>query len=110
MIEDGKTVARLTPHTAAVREDGKGAYAWEQVVESCYFCLSVDGKEINAFARSHEDSLEICDVVLRLLAASVAHSVILGKMRSRDVAPFNATSLEYVSDGALPKSNLFIIA
>jgi hypothetical protein len=26
MIEDGKTVAWLTPHTAVVREDGEGDY------------------------------------------------------------------------------------
>jgi hypothetical protein len=99
MIEDGKTVAWLTPHTAAVRVDGAGACAWGQLDgSSCYFSFSVDGKEINAFSRSHEDLLEICDVVLRLLAASVAQSVILRQRSSRDGASINATSLEYLME------------
>jgi hypothetical protein len=96
MLENGNTVVWLTPHTAAVRVDRAGSYAWGQLDESCYFSFSVDGKEINAFGRSHEHLLEICDVVLRLLAASVAQSVIL--VKSRDGASINATSLEYLME------------
>jgi hypothetical protein len=94
MIEGGKTVAWLTTHAAVVRVHDEGTYAWEQLDESCFFYFNVDGKEMNAFARSHEHLLEICDVVLRLLAASVAHSVILHEKSFRDSALINATSLE----------------
>jgi hypothetical protein len=98
MLENGKTVAWLTPHTAVVRVDGEGACYWGELRDACYLCFSVDGKAITAFARSHEHLLEICDVVLRLLAASVAHSVILYQWISRDRALINATSLEYVME------------
>jgi hypothetical protein len=72
--------------------------SWLQRRGLCYFYFSVDGKTINAFARSHEDLLEICDVVLRLLAASVVHSVNLRNIRSRDGVLINATSLEYLME------------
>jgi hypothetical protein len=98
MIENENTVAWLTPHTAVMHVYGKVAHVWGQMDGSCYLCFSVDGKEMNAFARSHEHLLEICDVVLRLLAASVAHSVILRKKRYRDRALINATSLEYLME------------
>jgi hypothetical protein len=99
MIEDGNTVAWLTPHTAIVRVHGEGSYAWSQMDESCYFCFSVDGKDIKACARSREHSLEeICDVVFRLLAASVVHSVILSRGICRFDALINTTSLEYLME------------
>jgi hypothetical protein len=95
MTEDGKTVAWLTTHAAVVRVDDEGTYAWELLEQSCFSCFSVDGKEINAFARSHERLLDICNVVLRVLAASVADSVVLRKVRYRGGgALINATSLE----------------
>jgi hypothetical protein len=96
MIEDGWTVAWLTPHAAVERGEVGGMETWELMDESLCFCFNVDGKDIHAFARSHEHLLEICDVVLRLLAVSVAHSVILRRVRSRDGALINATSLEYL--------------
>jgi hypothetical protein len=98
MIEDGKTVAWLTPMTAVARVAGEGAYAWEQLEESWYLYFSVDGKEIKACGGSHEHLFEICDVVLRLLAASVARSVILRQRISRDGALINTTSLEYLME------------
>jgi hypothetical protein len=49
-------------------------------------------------ASSPEHLLEICDVVLRLLAASAVHSVILRKRISRDGALINATSLAYLME------------
>jgi hypothetical protein len=94
MIEDGKTVAWLTPYAAVVLNEDEGTYAWEQLDEACYFCVRADGKEMNVCARSHEHLLEICDVVLQLLAISVAHSVILRRRISRDRTLINATSLE----------------
>jgi hypothetical protein len=98
MIEDGRTVVWLTPHTAVVQVKWEGSYAWDLMDESLCFSFIVDGKVISAFARSREHLLEICDVVLRLVAASVAHSVILGKFRYRDGALMSATSLEYLME------------
>jgi hypothetical protein len=69
------TVAWLTPHAAVARDGGLAMYALEQLDRSCRFCFSADGKRIIAFALSPEHLLEICDVALRLLAASVVHSV-----------------------------------
>jgi hypothetical protein len=50
---------------------------WVQLDESCHFRFNADSKQLVALARSPEHLLEICDVVLRLLAASVVHSVII---------------------------------
>jgi hypothetical protein len=66
--------------------------------ESCCFYFSADRKEIVALARSPEHLLEICDVVLRLLAVSVAHSVILRKRGSLGGALINAASLAYMME------------
>jgi hypothetical protein len=99
MIEGGVTFAWLTPHTAVVREDGKRAHEWAQLKMSCHFRFSVDGKDIYAFARSLKHLLEIGDVLLRLEAASVAHSVLLRQKRLRDHAlRDHATSLEYLME------------
>jgi hypothetical protein len=84
IIENGRTVAWLTPHAAVVRADDEGSYGWELINESFCFCFNVDGKVISAFARSREDLLEICNVLLRLLAAGVAHSVILSTIVPHD--------------------------
>jgi hypothetical protein len=56
-------------------------------------------KKIVASASSPEHLSEICDVVFRLLAASVVHSVILHKPISRDGAFIvNAASLAYLME------------
>jgi hypothetical protein len=73
MLGNEDAVAWLTPH-AAVKHNGRGLYYWEQVDER-RFCLNVDGKAIYAVAGSPEHLSEIFDVVLRLLATSVVHSV-----------------------------------
>jgi hypothetical protein len=93
MLGNLETVAWLTPHAAVVCEGG-------QLVEACHFCFSADGKAIVAMARSPEHLLEICDVVLRLLAASVCvvHSVILQKVISVDVILINAPTLAYLME------------
>jgi hypothetical protein len=94
MLESGNAVAWLTPHAAAVvRGRGKGFSYWGQLDESSRFRFSADGKDIYALARSPEHLLEICDVVLRLLAASVVHSVVLDNWRSPAGAMINAPTL-----------------
>jgi hypothetical protein len=73
------TVLWLTPHAAVVRIDGRMVDCWGYVDEPCLFYFSADGRQLVALARSPEHLLEFCDVVLRLSAASVVHSVILHK-------------------------------
>jgi hypothetical protein len=99
--EDRNKIAWLTPHAAVARAGFKMLYYWERIPRWCCFRFSVDGKEIHAFARSPEHLLEICDVVLRLLAASVVHSVILCKpspFSSRGGACIDAPTLAYLME------------
>jgi hypothetical protein len=77
MLGNEYTVAWLTPHASVARSGGTGRYFWSQLDESCRFYFSADGKQLVALAHSPEYLLEICDVIFRLLAASVVHSVIL---------------------------------
>jgi hypothetical protein len=73
---------------------------------SCRFFLKADGKKINAFALSLEHSSEICDVVLRLLAASVLHSVHLHRWVYRHGLLINAPTLACQSLKVLSFDNL----
>jgi hypothetical protein len=75
MLGNEDMVAWLTPHAAVASNSPSVFYSWRELGDTCRFCISADGKEIVASARSLEYSLEICDVVLRLLAASVVRSV-----------------------------------
>jgi hypothetical protein len=98
MLKNVFTVAWLTPRAAVVRvcSDGRvsGVYSWGHLGYVYTFTFIVDGKEVYALARAPEYLLEICDVVLRLLAASVVRSVILRKWNSiDDDAGIDATSL-----------------
>jgi hypothetical protein len=77
MSGNQNTILWLTPHSAVGRESKGVVHYWTQLDGSCRFSFSADGTEIFALARSPERLLEICDVVLRLLARSVLHSVIL---------------------------------
>jgi hypothetical protein len=101
MLGNRKTIAWLTPH-AAVMHYGTGMYYWGQLDDSWRSVrFHADGKEIFALARSPEHLLEICDVVLRLLAASVVHSVMLQKFGSRhgdNSALINSPTLEYLTE------------
>jgi hypothetical protein len=65
---------------------------------SCWFCFSAVSIDIYELARSPEHFLEICDVVLRLLAATVVHSVVLGERTYLDSALINAESLAYLME------------
>jgi hypothetical protein len=99
MLGNENTVACLTPHAAVARPDGRALYSnsWLRLRESSRYRLHADGKEINAWARSPEHLLEICDVVLRLLAVSVVYSVILDDWDPRN-ALINAPTLAYLMD------------
>jgi hypothetical protein len=76
MIGNEDTIAWLTPHAAVARRYGTAACHWNQNTNaSCGFSCTADGKDIVAVALSPEHLLEICDIVLRLLAVSIVHSV-----------------------------------
>ena len=95
MLGNEDTVLWLTPHAAVARDDGRVVRSWRQVDESCRFYVHVDGINIVALARSPEHLLEICDVVLRLLAVSVVHSVLIDEWTCPDNALINAPALAY---------------
>jgi hypothetical protein len=94
MLESGDTVAWLTPHAVLVRKGGQARSAWAQQRDvSCSFGFNADGKDVIAFARSTEHLLEICDIVVRLLAVSVVHSVCLSHNTS-----ISAPTLAYLME------------
>jgi hypothetical protein len=95
MLGNESTVAWITPHTA-IAKGNRVLDSWRQVDELRYFRFNADGKELYGFARSTEHLLEICNVVLRLLAASVVHSVTLHNWYHRDTASINFASLAYL--------------
>jgi hypothetical protein len=99
MLANENMVVWLTPHAAVVPNSGRGIHLhpWMLMIEPCLVCFSADGKDIVALARSHEPLLEICDVVLRLMAASVVHSVRLNNWDSRLTA-INAPTLAHLME------------
>jgi hypothetical protein len=102
MIGNEDTIAWLAPHIAVVRYHGEAesVHIWGEFDESGgFYCSADDGEDIVAVACSPEYSFEICDVVVRLLAVSVVHSVRLT----------NRTTHIGASDGAVPKSEVFIV-
>jgi hypothetical protein len=104
MLGNGEIVAWLTPHATVVPVVGRAMDLWPQLNNSCrfrfHFNVNGNGNEIVAFALSHEHLVEICDVVLRLLAASVVHSVHLNRSyyRNAGAALINAPTLAYLME------------
>jgi hypothetical protein len=77
-LGNGETIAWFTPDAAVAREDGDVDVSWMQHYLSYHFYFNTnDEQKMVALARYPEDLLEICDIVLRLLAASAVHSVSL---------------------------------
>jgi hypothetical protein len=99
LVRNKNTLAWFTPHAAVVREHGRAMRYWRQLneEESRSFSFRADGKDLIAFARSTEHLLEICDIIFRLLAVSVVHSVILRHWRSLDVF-INAPTFAYLME------------
>jgi hypothetical protein len=93
MLGDRSTIAWLTPHAYIVRTCTRATSDYR-------FSFDVDGRHIYTVARrrSPEHLLEICDVVLRLLAASVVHSVIIQHYCSHDGVFINAPTLAYLME------------
>jgi hypothetical protein len=102
MLESEDTVAWLTPHATIVRPDGR-AQEFTNILtdESTHYQCSFnvdDTNEIIVVARSREHYLEICDVLLRLLAPSLVHSVILRTLNQDSGACFNAPALAHLME------------
>jgi hypothetical protein len=97
-LGNGSALVWLTPHAAVVRENWRVALVWEQLDVSCHFRFTVDGQDVIAFARSSEHLLEICDIVVRLLAVSVVQSVRLFDWRSLDYTSINTPTLAYLME------------
>jgi hypothetical protein len=95
MLQNEVFIAWLTPQTA-IASRGRALRYLEELDDSCQLSFVADGKVIVALARSPEHLVEICDVVIRLLAATVVHSVILYELTSRDDTSFNAAALAYL--------------
>jgi hypothetical protein len=95
-----RNITWLTPHAAVVRANLSGERSWMKLDDASYcFRFFADGKRISALARSPEHLFEICDVVLRLLAASVVHEVILNRDNSHHAsATINAPALAYLME------------
>jgi hypothetical protein len=107
MLENRNRVMWLTPHVAVVLAAWRAlsctiwrAYGYSKLLDSvCSVFFNADGKDMAALARSSEGLLEICDVVLRLLAAtSVVHSVRLTYWSLHYDASINATSFAYLME------------
>jgi hypothetical protein len=98
MLGNEYTVAWLTPHAAVARSYERVVRSWNHLDGSSYFSLNADGEVLIARALSPEHLLEICDVVLRLLAASVVHSVTLYNWNYRDGAFINSASLAHLME------------
>jgi hypothetical protein len=97
--DDETLVAWLTPHAFVARAllnvlPGE----WIEIRGMCDFNFSVDGDGMIVFALSPEHLVEICDVLLRLLAASVLHSVLLNKLRPSDSVAIDAPSLAHLME------------
>jgi acetolactate synthase regulatory subunit len=97
MIENGHTIAWLTPHAVVVRVAGRAAYAWELLNRSHCFCFNADDIRIFAFALSAEHLSGICDVVVRLLAVSEVHRVHIHRWLYPDLF-INAPTLAYLME------------
>jgi hypothetical protein len=98
MLGNKSTVAWLTPHAAVARSYERVVRSWNHLDGSSYFSLNADGKVLYALACSTEHLLKICDVLLRLLAASVVHSVTLNNWYHRNAASINFASLAYLME------------
>jgi hypothetical protein len=98
MLGNGETVAWLTPHAAVALEGERVHQSWWQLDEPCRFNFNADGKAIVALANSPEHLLEISDIVLRLMAASVVYSVILNRLSRMNDVLISAPNLAHMME------------
>jgi hypothetical protein len=97
LLGNEETIAWLTPHAVVGREGGR-VERYRHGAAYGKLAFSADDKSISAVAQSPEHLLEICNVVLRLLAPSVVHSVVLDKWGFPDSTLINAPSLAHLME------------
>jgi hypothetical protein len=73
---DGDTMVWCTPSAAVFRKSAIANICILGDGNDRFMC-NVDGKDMHVLARSPEHFSEVCNVIVRLLAASVVHSVVL---------------------------------
>jgi hypothetical protein len=99
MLESGEKVAWLTPRATIMRPDGISEGYVNILADGYYrFGFTADDKQVVVVARSSEHLLEICDAVLRLLAVSVIHSVVLDKVGTPYSIVINAPTLAHLME------------
>jgi hypothetical protein len=106
MLGNENAVVWLTPHAAVMPVGGIGIQPWMLTDMSCRSCFNVDGKDLFVLAHSPEHLSEICDILLRILAASVVHSVRLYKRDSRHCLLINAPTLAHLMEKCQSLKNL----
>ena len=94
MLGNQSAVMWLTPYAAVMPDRWRGI----PLNGSCRFRFEADGKAIYVLALSPEALSEICDVVLRILAASVIHSVHPDNYCSRRRLLISASTLAYLME------------
>jgi hypothetical protein len=94
MLGNGETIAWLSPHAAVAHGDETMLEYWDNLEDLWSLRFSADYLQVVAVARSPQHLMEICDVVLRLLAVSAVHRVTISKRNSPDLVLINAPSLE----------------
>jgi hypothetical protein len=97
LLGNGDTVAWLTPLAAVALEDEvQFVPSYSEGNYKCSFI--VDDEKVVAYALSPEHLSEICDVLLRLVAASAVYSVVLDKRSRSDSVSTNAPTLSYLME------------
>jgi hypothetical protein len=98
ILGNQNAVVWLTPHAFIVLANERGDKCSFNLQDDYRLRFNVDGKYIHVLAHFSEAYSEIANIVFRLLAASVVHSVILDTWRFLDETFFNATSLAYLME------------
>jgi hypothetical protein len=99
MLGNRNTLAWLTPHSAVMRRGWMASvFSFTEffVGDDYRFSCNIDDNHITAVASTSEELLVICDVVFRLLAASVVHSVIVCNWMCHGIVSIKATSLAHL--------------
>jgi hypothetical protein len=96
MVDTESKAVWLTPHAVVMPDLGIGIHPWTLMDGSCRSLFKIDGKALYVLALSPEALSEICDVVLRILAASVVHAVHLDNFCSYHRLLINAPTLAHL--------------
>jgi hypothetical protein len=105
-LGNDETLAWLAPHAFVARAGFRLAQYWVDTHRICNFRCTADGKGTIVFAFFPEHLVELCDVLFRLLAASVVHSLVLDEVSPSHSVPINAPTLSYLIEQYSSLKNL----